>query len=204
MAAHVTVVGYGPVGRETVKLLAERGDKVRVAQRSKPRALPRAAEFVPADVLNPESVLNACMGSDAVICCIGFPYDSRIWQKNWPKAMTNLLAACEKARARFIFADNLYMYGLQTAPLTEDMPLTGFGRKPKLRADITRLWQSHAQRHAPRRGALAPRTNSLTGKTVDKASPFRHEGGSDPLARPAKSAFSKVQTLPTERAPGRY
>src|SRR5271166_6257714 len=105
MAAKVTVVGYGAVGRETVKLLAERGDKVRLAQRSHPCALPLVAEFVPTDVLNPESVLNACMGSDAVICCIGFPYDSRIWRKNWPKAMTNLLAACEKARARFIFAD---------------------------------------------------------------------------------------------------
>jgi nucleoside-diphosphate-sugar epimerase len=146
MAANVTVMGYGAVGLETVKLLAERGDKVRVAQRSCPRDLPMAAEFAPVDVLNPESVLNACAGSEAVICCIGFPYDSRIWQKGWPKAMANLLAACEKAKARFLFADNLYMYGPQTAPLTEDMPLTDFGRKPKIRADITRLWQgAHAQ-----------------------------------------------------------
>ena len=33
MAGNVTVVGYGAVGWETVKLLADRGDKVRVAQR---------------------------------------------------------------------------------------------------------------------------------------------------------------------------
>jgi len=33
MAANVTVVGYGALGRETVKLPAERGDKVCVAQR---------------------------------------------------------------------------------------------------------------------------------------------------------------------------
>jgi nucleoside-diphosphate-sugar epimerase len=146
MAAKVTVMGYGAVGRETVKLLLERGDKVRVAQRSEPRGLPIEAEFAPVDVLNPENALNVCAGSEAVICCIGFPYDSRIWQKNWPKAMANLLAACEKAKARFIFADNLYMYGPQTAPLTEDMPLTDFGRKPRLRAEITRLWQAaHAQ-----------------------------------------------------------
>ena len=116
MEANVTVMGYGAVGRETVKLLADRGDKVRVAQRSHPRGLRLEAEFVPTDVLNPESVLNACTGSEAVICCLGFPYDSRIWQKSWPKAMANLLSACEKAKARFIFADNLYMYGPQTAP----------------------------------------------------------------------------------------
>jgi nucleoside-diphosphate-sugar epimerase len=146
MEANVTVMGYGAVGRETVKLLADRGDRVCVAQRSNPRGLRLEAKFVPTDVLNAESVLNACAASEAVICCLGFPYDSRIWQKTWPTAMSNLLAACEKAKARFIFADNLYMYGPQTAPLTEDMPLTEFGRKPKLRAEITRLWQeAHAQ-----------------------------------------------------------
>jgi nucleoside-diphosphate-sugar epimerase len=164
MAANVTVVGCGAVGRETVKLLADRGDKVRVAQRSHPRGLPLEAEFVQTDVLDPESVMGACAGGDAVICCIGFPYDSRVWQKSWPKAMTNLLSACEKAKARFIFADNLYMYGPQTAPLTEDMPLTDFGRKPKLRAEITRLWQdAHAQGRAQ---AVAVRASDFYGPDV--------------------------------------
>ena len=164
MEANVTVVGYGAVGRETVKLLADRGDKVRVAQRSHPRGLRHEAEFVPTDVLNSESVLNACAGSDAVICCLGFPYDSRIWQKAWPKAMANLLSACEKANGRFIFADNLYMYGPQTAPLTEGMPLTEFGRKPKLRADITRLWQeAHTQRRVR---AVAVRASDFYGPDV--------------------------------------
>ncbi len=164
METNVTVVGYGAVGRETVKLLVERGDRVRVVQRSHPGGLPLAAEFVPADVLSPESMRNACAGSEAVICCIGFPYDSRVWDKNWPKAMTNLLSACEKAKARFIFADNLYMYGPQTKPLTEDMPLTDFGRKPKLRAEITRLWQS-AHRDG-RVQAVAVRASDFYGPDV--------------------------------------
>ncbi len=164
MAGNATVVGYGAVGRETVKLLAGRGDKVRVAQRSHPRGLPLEAEFVPTDVLNSESVLKACMGSEAVICCLGFPYNSRIWQKTWPKAMANLLSACEKAKARFIFADNLYMYGPQTAPLAEDMPLTEFGRKPKLRADITRLWQ--AAHREGRVKAVAVRASDFYGPDV--------------------------------------
>ncbi len=164
MGSNVTVVGYGAVGRETVKLLAARGDKVRVAQRSEARHLPLAAHFVPTDVLNPESVINACAGSEAVICCLGFPYDSRVWQKKWPKAMANLLAACEKAKARFIFADNLYMYGPQTVPLTEGMPLTDFGRKPKLRAEITRLWQdAHGQGRVQ---AVAVRASDFYGPDV--------------------------------------
>ena len=112
---------------------------------------------MPTDVLNPESVLKACIGSEAVICCLGFPYNSRIWQKTWPKAMANLLSACEMAKARFIFADNLYMYGPQTAPLTEDMSLTEFGRKPRVRAEITRLWQAaHRQGRVQAVGCAHP------------------------------------------------
>jgi nucleoside-diphosphate-sugar epimerase len=148
MSANVVVVGYGAVGRETVKLLAERkGEgRLRVAQRAEPRRLPLEAEFVETDVLDAASVKRACQGADAVICCLGLPYDSRVWKKQWPKAMENLLAAAEAAKARFIFADNLYMYGPQTVPLVEDMPLTDYGEKPKLRAGITRLWQAaHAQ-----------------------------------------------------------
>ena len=164
MAGNVTVVGYGAVGRETVKLLGGRDGRVRAVQRSRPAGLPQAVEFVQADVLDPEAAVRACAGSEAVICCLGFPYDSRIWQKKWPKAMTNLLAACEKAKARFIFADNLYMYGLQDRPLTEDMPLTDFGRKPKLRADITRLWQeAHAQGRVE---AVAVRSSDFYGPDV--------------------------------------
>ena len=80
------------------------------------------------------------------------------------EAMANLLEACEKAKARFIFADNLYMYGPQTAPLTEDMPLTEFGRKPKLRADITRLWQeAHRQGRVQ---AVAVRASDFYGPDV--------------------------------------
>ncbi len=33
------------------------------------------------------------------------------------------------------------MYGPQDRPLIEDMPLTDYGRKPKVRAGITRAWQ---------------------------------------------------------------
>ena len=38
--------------------------------------------------------------------------------------------------ARFVFADKLYMYGPVTVPLTETMPLTSYGRKPRIRAEI--------------------------------------------------------------------
>ncbi len=163
----VTVIGYGAVGRETGQLLLARGEKARVAQRKRPGKLPDAAEFIATDVLDAGSVRRACTGSEAVICCIGFPYDSRVWEKAWPKAMENLLIACAEARARFLFADNLYMYGPQDRPLTEDMPLTGFGRKPKVRAEITRLWQ---QAHRDGRvQVVAVRASDFYGPDVENS-----------------------------------
>ncbi len=179
MAMNVTVVGYGAVGRETVKLLAGREGRLRVGQRSHPRRLPLEAEFVETDVLDPESAKRAADGADAVICCFGFPYDARIWEKQWPKAITNLLAACEQAKARFIFADNLYMYGPQTEPLVEDMPLTDYGKKPKVRAEITKLWQ--AAHRQGRVEAVAVRASDFYGPDVS-TSVLSHYGVRNLLA----------------------
>jgi nucleoside-diphosphate-sugar epimerase len=190
MAMTLAVVGCGAVGRETVKLLAERGDRICVAQRVHPRGLSIEAEFVETDVLDPASVERAVQGADAAICCLGFPYDARIWEKQWPIAMTNLLAACEKAKARFVFADNLYMYGPQTGPLVEDMPLTDYGRKPKVRAEITKLWQAaHAQGRVE---AVAVRASDFYGPDVS-TSVLSHHGVKNLLAgKPAVMPYPAV------------
>ena len=49
--------------------------------------------------------------------------------------MRSMLEACAKSGARFVFAYNLYMYSPQTGPLTEVLPLTDYGWKPRVRAE---------------------------------------------------------------------
>ena len=146
MSRTVAILGYGAVGRETARLFAARGDEVRIFQRSRPDGLPEGARFHPGSLADAEAVASAVAGADTVICAAGLRYVADVWEREWPLAMTTMLAASEKSRARFVFADNLYMYGPQTTPLREDMPLTDFGRKPKVRAAITRQWQAaHTQ-----------------------------------------------------------
>ena len=41
-----------------------------------------------------------------------------------------------------MFVDNLYMYGPQTEPLREDMPLSDYPLKPAARSAATRIWQA--------------------------------------------------------------
>jgi len=137
---------------------------VLVAQRGAPRHLPAGATFTSCDVTDANSVAAATTGREIAICTVGFPYSAPIWQRAWPAAMNAMLSACEKAGARFVFADNLYMYGPVTVPLTETMPLTSYGQKPRIRAEITRLWQdAHA---AGRVKAAAVRASDFYGPDV--------------------------------------
>jgi len=115
-------------------------------------------------VTDANSVAAATTGHEIAICTVGFPYSAPIWQRAWPAAMNAMLSACEKAGARFVFADNLYMYGPVTVPLTETMPLTSYGQKPRIRAEITRLWQdAHA---AGRVKVAAVRASDFYGPDV--------------------------------------
>ena len=146
MDRETLVLGYGAVGRAVVAQLLAEGRHVRIAQRSRPADLPHAVPFTPCDTLDAGSVAAAVAGAAQVVVAIGFAYDGAVWISAWPRAMANLLDGCAAAGARMVFIDNLYMYGAQTAPLREDMPLTDTGQKPAARAAVTRLWQSAAAR----------------------------------------------------------
>jgi nucleoside-diphosphate-sugar epimerase len=150
----VAVIGFGTVGREAASRLVARGDSVRVVQRRQPSDLPAGAEFLRGDVEDSEAMRHACAGVDAVVCGVGLPYDSRVWARVWPKAMTNLLEGCAASGARFVLIDNLYLYGPQNQPLVEDLPLTTYGRKPRIRAEITRQWQRAHQSGSVRATAV--------------------------------------------------
>lgn len=161
------VFGYGAVGREVAKILVARGDDVVVAQRSAPSFLPGGSRFCACDITQAESVAAACAGRDIAVCAVGFRYNWRVWERSWPAAMQALLSACSSANARLVFADNLYMLGPQTKALTEEMPLTEYGNKPRLRAHITRLWQ---QAHAAGRvKVVAVRASDFYGPDVSNS-----------------------------------
>jgi nucleoside-diphosphate-sugar epimerase len=160
----IAVFGFGAVGRETTTRLTARGDIVRVVQRYAPKKLPNGSTFQFADTTDREATIAACAGVDTVICCIGLRYISSVWKRDWPVVMANLIDGCALANARLVFADNLYMYGPQTAPLKEDTPLTTYGRKPALRAAITRQWMSAHE--AGRVRAVAVRAADFYGPDV--------------------------------------
>lgn len=157
----VAIVGYGAVGRAVARGLLDRGDRVVIVQRSAPAAVPEGAEVRRADATDAAALTEAVAGCTSVVCAIGLPYTCRDFREGWPKVCNALLDACAVTRARFVLADNLYMYGPQIAALREDMPLTDFGCKPRARAEVTRLWQ--AAHSAGRVRACAVRASDFYG-----------------------------------------
>jgi nucleoside-diphosphate-sugar epimerase len=145
MTDDIVMLGYGPVGRATVAQLLAQGRRVRVAQRTRPADLPDGVGFTRCDVLDAQSVHTAFAGAAQVAVAIGFTYSGVVWERVWPIAMRHLLDGCAGHGARMVFLDNLYMLGPQRAPLVETMALTDHGRKPAVRAAITRMWQDDAR-----------------------------------------------------------
>lgn len=153
----VPVIGYGPIGREVTRSLLEQGFQVRIVQRSAPEVIPDGATFIKADVMEKEQVFNAVEGAETIVLALGLPYFGKVWSEGWPRAMNSVLTACEKADARLVYADSLYLYGPQNQPLHEGLPPVDYGLKPTARSEATRLWQeAFAERGVKTAAVRAP------------------------------------------------
>jgi nucleoside-diphosphate-sugar epimerase len=170
MTQLTVILGFGAVGRATTDALLARGDRVCVAQRSRPGDLPPHADFRRCDVLDADSVRQAIAGADQVVLAVGFPYDRKVWKAVWVPTITNVVEACAAAGARLIFLDNLYQLGPQTKPRREDMALTTRGAKPAILTEVTRIWTAAAQAGRVRVAAL--RCTDFYGPNV----PVSHVG----------------------------
>jgi nucleoside-diphosphate-sugar epimerase len=161
----ILVLGYGPVGSAVVAQGG--GRRLRVAQRSSPEGLPAGVEFTACDVLDEAAVRTAAEGVSQIVLSVGFAYDRKVWRADWPRAMANVLSATEAVGARMVFVDNLYLYGPQTAPLNEGMPLTRYGAKPALRAELAETWM--AAHRAGRVRVAAVRASDFYGPGVTQS-----------------------------------
>ena len=142
----ITIFGYGRVGRATAARLMAEGREVIIAQRRAPPDLPKGATFAPSDALDRDAVVKAVRGAGQLVVAVGFAYSGVVWREAWPKAMANFVAACKATGARMVFIDNLYMYGPQSRPLVETMPLSDTGWKPAARSAATRIWMDGRRR----------------------------------------------------------
>lgn len=131
-----TILGAGgAIGIPLAKELLNYTGSVRLAGRN-PRKVNPTDELFKANLLDRGQVMAAVKGSETAYLTAGLKYDIDVWQKEWPKIMDNVIAACIRHHCRLVFLDNVYMYGLVKGWMTEETPFNPVSRKGEVRAKV--------------------------------------------------------------------
>ncbi|WEB38520.1 NAD-dependent epimerase/dehydratase family protein [Streptomyces yunnanensis] len=135
------VVGFGPAGAATARLLAGAGHEVRVVTTSG-RSPEPGIEHLAMDATDHERLTEVARGAAAIYGCAAPPYPR--WARDWPPLAASLRAAAEATGAVLVMLGNLYGYGPVTGPMTEQLPLAATGPKGRVRADV---WEQTRKLH---------------------------------------------------------
>ncbi|MBT2408653.1 MULTISPECIES: NAD-dependent epimerase/dehydratase family protein [unclassified Streptomyces] len=125
------VIGFGPAGAATARLLVENGHSVRVVTKSGRSAEP-GIEHVALDGADSRRLTEAVRGAAAIFNCAAPPYHR--WASEWPPLAASVCAAAEASGAVLVMLGNLYGYGPVDGPMTEGLPLAATGPKGRVRA----------------------------------------------------------------------
>ena len=128
------VFGSGPLGTGVAALLTERGERVRVVNRSGVSSV-AGAEVKRGDVTDPASAVLAATGASHVYQCAQPQYHR--WPAEFAAFQQNIVDAAAAANARLVIADNLYAYGDPHGEvISESSPRTPTTVKGRLRKEM--------------------------------------------------------------------
>lgn len=131
-----TILGAnGVIAKELARSLTAYTNDIRLVSRHPKKVNPTDSVF-PADLLNREQVVSACAGSEVVYLTAGIRYDYKVWKRDWPVIMDNVIEGCKKAGARLVFFSNVYALGRVKGWMTEDSPLQPSSKKGMVRKQI--------------------------------------------------------------------
>ncbi|MEV4541515.1 NAD-dependent epimerase/dehydratase family protein [Micromonospora echinaurantiaca] len=141
MALHL-IVGAGPVGSATARLLADRGERVRLVTRRGGGPAHPGVERIAADATDAGRLAELATGAAALYNCANPAYHR--WTTDWPPLAGAMLTAAERSGAVLATVGNLYGYGPVDAPMTESTPLRPNSVKGQVRV---RMWTDALAAH---------------------------------------------------------
>lgn len=135
-----TILGSGgAIGIELAKALKEYTTNIRLVSRN-PQKVNDTDQLFAADILDRPKVFEAVQGSSIVYVTVGFPYNLKVWQDNWPKFIKYVIDACIEYKCKLVFFDNIYMYDLNYLNgMNEETPINPPSKKGKIRAEIAAM-----------------------------------------------------------------
>ena len=126
----------GIIGRGLAEILPQYTDRVRLVSRH-PSAVNKNDELVKGDLTDNAQTEKAVEGADVAYLVLGMEYKLSVWQRDWPKVMTNVINACKKFNTKLVFFDNVYAYGKVDGWMTEKTPMNPCSKKGEVRAQIS-------------------------------------------------------------------
>lgn len=153
------VVGVGPVGTETARLLAEAGHDVVLASRSVSPSAIENVEAVQVDATDAKALASISKGAETIFMCAMAPYHR--WPTDYFPIADGVTKAAEAVGAKQVIAGNCYCYGENAAsPLRWDTPIDPTTRKGAVR---TIMWQRALRSEVP---AIEVRSGDYLGQNV--------------------------------------
>lgn len=126
----------GDIGKLLAKELKQYTDRVRLVARN-PQQVNGDDELLSANLLSAEQVDAAVAGTSIAYLVVGLKYDLRIWQRDWPLIINNVIDACLKHGVKLVFFDNVYSYDKQAIPhMKEESPMNPPSKKGKVRLAV--------------------------------------------------------------------
>ena len=157
----------GGIGNALVRELAGRGLRVRAVSRDGRARVPDGVEACAVDLTRPEGAARACADAAVVYHCAQPRYTR--WAEEFPALNATIVAAVTEAGAKLVVADNLYMYGPISGPISETSPQEPESRKGRLRKELAASLLAAAESHGLR-------------VTIGRASDYFGPGGAHSVA----------------------
>lgn len=143
-----TILGAnGIIGKELSKALLPYASVIRQVSRN-PKKVNATDELMAADLADYKQTVKAVEGSSVTYLTAGLPYRTKIWQRQWPVIVQNVINACKIAGSKLVFFDNVYMYGKVNGWMTEETPYRPASKKGKVRTEIAQMLHDEMQRGA--------------------------------------------------------
>lgn len=88
--------------------------------------------LIQGNLLDKEETENALAEKDVAYLVVGLSYNTKVWEKEWPIIMNNVIEGCKKHKVPLVFFDNVYAYDPDYFyNLTETTPIKAVSRKGK-------------------------------------------------------------------------
>ena len=130
---HVIIGANGPIGGAISNILENSGKQVIRTG----RAFKQENNYLIIDALNEKEVLNATKKASHIYVTIGLNYNHKVWQRDWPIIIENVINAARTNHSKIIFFDNIYIYGPELmVPITETHSKEPISKKGKVRKII--------------------------------------------------------------------